>query len=255
MGSDYKKPDAITEITRENFRELLWHLPAAELFFVGSATARKLAEMNIKNIGEIACADERLLEAAFGKQGIQLRRYAAGLDDEPVARWGERRDTKSLGNGITFRRDLRGEADIKTALRALADRVSGRLRRHGFKCRGVKLEIKTPEFISVSRQRQLREATDLSADIFSAAMGLIYDNWVTESPIRLLTLTAIDVIERGEEYTTQLSIFDTAEKREKEEKEKALESALGKIRGRHGYASITQASLIDNDLGISIEEW
>ncbi len=255
MGSDYKKPDATTEIRRDNFKELLWGLPAGELFFVGRVTAKKLAAMNIRSIGDIANADLRLLEQAFGKHGVLLHGYANGEDDAPVARWGERRETRSVGNGITFRRDLKGEADIRTAVTALSGRVAARLKKHGFRCRGVKIDIKTPEFISISRQRQLAEASDLSSDIYSAAMELMADNWVLESPIRLLTLTAIDIIEKGEEYTTQLSLFDSGEERANREKEKALEAALGKIRDKHGYSSITQASLIDNDLGIRIEEW
>ena len=255
MGSDYKKPYATTEITRENFKELLWPLPAGDMFFVGKSTAKKLAEMNIHTIGDIANADPRLLEVKFGKMGQQMIDNALGLDEEPVAHWGDYREAKSVGNGITFKRNLKGEEDIKTAVTAISNHVAQRLRKYGYKAQGIKVDIKNPDFISISRQRQLNEPTDVSENIIEAAIELIKDNWYLDSPIRLLTITAINILEKGEEYSTQLSFFDPEDKEEQDAKAKQLEDVLDKIRSKHGSSSVTRASLIDNDLGINIEEW
>lgn len=255
MGSDYKKPYATTEITRDNFKELLWPLPAGDMFFVGKSTAAKLASMNIHTIGDIANADPRLLEASFGKMGQQMIDNSLGLNEEPVAHWGEWTEAKSVGNGITFKRNLKGEADIKTAVTAISNHVAQRLRKHGYKAQGIKVEIKTPEFISVSRQKQLKEPTDISEVIISEALELIHDNWFVDSPIRLLTITAINILEKGEEYSTQISLFDSKDKEENDAKAKRLEDTLDQIRLKHGFSSVKVASLIDNDLGINIEEW
>ncbi|MDO4552747.1 MAG: DNA polymerase IV, partial [Bacillota bacterium] len=108
MGSDYKKPDATTEITRENYQSLLWPLPVRQFYSVGGATAEKLREMGIRTIGDLARTDRQLLLAALGKNGGQLHDYANGLDQRPVALFEERRKMKSVGNGVTFRRDLLG---------------------------------------------------------------------------------------------------------------------------------------------------
>ena len=116
MGSDYKKPDATTVISRENYREILWPMPAGSLFSVGKATADKLTAMGIHTIGDLAQADRGMLCAALGKMGGIICDYAAGRDDSPVALANDERAYKSVGNGITFKRDLLGEQDARRAV-------------------------------------------------------------------------------------------------------------------------------------------
>ncbi len=254
MGSDYKKPYATTEITRDNYKDILWPLPAGDLFFVGKASAAKLREYGINTIGDIAGANEGLLSRVFGKHGHMMKDYANGLDEEHVARFTDEREVKSVGNGITFKRNLVGESDIKTAVTAISDRVATRLRKQGLRCCGVKVDIKDPNFVTITRQVQLEKSTDLAADISEAALEIIRRNWYMESPIRLLTITGINVIEGSAEESVQLSIFDTPEKEAKEEQNKALEETIDAIRGKLGRGAITKGSLIGNDLGIYIEE-
>ena len=86
LGSDYKKPDAVTVIDREHFKSMVWGLPASDMLMVGRSTRRELARMGIQTIGEIACTDPELLRARFGKGGISLWRYANGMDDSRVRR-------------------------------------------------------------------------------------------------------------------------------------------------------------------------
>lgn len=250
MGSDYKKPYATTEITRDNFRELLWPLPAGDLFFVGKSSASKLSQMGIHTIGDIANADIRLLESVFGKHGAQMQADALGLDESEVSRWGEYSESKSVGHGVTFKRNISGEDEIRTAVKAISTRVAERLRKYSYKCQGVKVEIKDPNFITISRQRQLIEPSDLASDIAECAMDLIKENWIINNPIRLITITGINILEAAAEYSTQISIFDSKDKQEQTEKERALEQTLDKIKEKHGRDAISTASLIDNDLGI-----
>ena len=254
MCSDYKKPDATTEITRENYQQLLWPLPAGDLFFVGKATADKLATMNIKTIGAIARADEELLARAFGKHGLSMKRIASGIDPDPVHPYDEKREIKSVGNGITFRRDLVSEDDVRTAVSALADRVSMRLRSHGLRCKGVKVDIKNPQFVTISRQTQLSYATDLSSDLFRAVMELFAENWYYGNPIRLITVTAINLTQDAEAESAQLSIFDGEEGASYDERQKHLETAVDHIRSRFGKNSIIKGGLVHNDLGIVIDK-
>ena len=121
MGSEYKKPDATTEITRQNFRELLWPLPIRELFTVGPATAQKCAQHGIRTIGALAEAQPAFLETFLGKSGRQLWEYANGLDESPVRRFTDEEEIKSIGNGSTFRKDLYTLDEILTAVTALSD--------------------------------------------------------------------------------------------------------------------------------------
>ena len=128
MGSEYKKPDATTEITRENYKEILWPMPVSELFFCGWSTAEKLVDMGIATIGDLAQADPAVLEKALGKQGPMLRTYARGEDNSPVRLYDQKEKIKSVGNGLTFSHDISTDDDILTALTDLSDTVAGRLR-------------------------------------------------------------------------------------------------------------------------------
>jgi DNA polymerase-4 len=250
MGSEYKKPDAVTVIDRENYRDILWPLPVRELFSVGGATAAKLNGMAIRSIGDLARADRRMLRNAFGKQGTALYEYANGLEDAPVRAASERRKIKSVGNGITFKRDLIGREDILTALTALSDTVSGRLRKHGLKCCGIKVDLKDPDFKTISRQARLSAPTNLAERIRSASMEIISRSWSMNAPIRLITITGIGIV--PEDISMQMNFLDDAEGNE--EKVEALERTVDKIRDKYGGTSIFYGRLIGNDIGIEFDE-
>lgn len=247
MGSDYKKPDATTFIDRNNYKDILWTMPARNLFFVGAVTAEKLKGMNIHTIGDLAQADPAFLTEALGKHGTQLYTYANGLDDSPVAKYSERRAVKSVGNGITFKRNLTGRDDVRTALKAIADRVAGRLRAQGMRAGGVKLDIKDPGFRVITRQLQLDRPTDLAADIHNAAMDLAERNWRFEDPIRLLTVTAINLQDDAQDEQLSFDMLDSGD----EEQDRAMEEMLDSIRRKFGRHAIVFGSIVDNDLGIS----
>ena len=248
MGSEYKKPDATTEITRQNYQTLLFGKPVGELFFVGFATAEKLKSLNIHTIGDLAAADAKALERLLGKQGPLLHGYANGLDDSPVALYHQREKIKSVGNGITFARNLTGIEDITTALTSLADTVASRLRKYQLKCFGVKVDIKDPAFKTISRQKQLLRPTNLAADLKNAALEILKSSWRLSDPIRLLTLTAINLTDETTEE--QLSLFDAPP--ENRIKKESIERTMDDIRKKFGDRSITFGQILDNDIGIDL---
>ncbi|MBR5001631.1 MAG: DNA polymerase IV [Firmicutes bacterium] len=250
MGSDYKKPDATTVISRENYRNILWPLPVGELFFVGQATSEKLNQMGITTIGQLAQSQPQVLTAVFGKHGQQMYEYANGLENSPVLRYDEQEDIKSVGNGITFRRNLEGEKDIAVAVTALADKVASRLRAGHVKCAGVKVDIKDPMFHTISRQKQLDQPTNTAVEIRDHVMDLIRKSWKLNDPIRLLTVTGINL--RSENEAVQLSLFDTVDQRR--EKNEKMERTMDSIRRKFGGGAITYGGLMRNDIGIDIEE-
>ncbi len=248
MGSDYKKPDATTVITRENYREILWPLPARELFGAGRKTAEKLETIGIRTIGDLARADEKALEKQFGKGGRMLWEYANGLENSPVAHIDDRTKAKSIGNSTTYRRDLVSETDIRTALRALSDQVATRLRREHVKAGGLKLDIRDPYFKTISRQIRLDRPTNLASDINEAAYAVLRGNWPENAPIRLLSVTGIYLEEEGEE-AVQISMFEKpVETRVRDEQ---AERVVDAIRGRFGKSAIGYGRLVKNDLGLT----
>lgn len=245
MGSDYKKPDATTVLSRENYKQLLYPLPVTDLMYVGSATAKALQGLGVRTIGELAALDEPLLFSRLGKHGRTLYRYVQGLDDEPVRGEGEQEPVKSVGNGMTFRHDLTKEAEVRTGVLALCETVCGRLRAQGLSCWGVQVTLKDPQLCVTERQMQLSHPTHLSGELMQAAMALIRRLWRPGSPIRLITVTAIQLCSGEEEE--QLSLFSPPRDVKKQE---ALAQSADAIRKKYGRASLRPAAILKNDLGI-----
>ncbi|MDO4566047.1 MAG: DNA polymerase IV, partial [Oscillospiraceae bacterium] len=133
LGSDYKKPDAVTVFTREDFRALVWPLAVEELLYVGRATSRKLRSMGINTIGQLAAADPAVLRLKLGKMGELISSYARDADSSGVMRDNESDPVKSVGNSTTTPRDIACDADAKKVIYALADSVGTRRREGGFR--------------------------------------------------------------------------------------------------------------------------
>lgn len=247
MGSDYKKPDATTLITRQNYRQILWPLPVGEMLFVGKAARERLARLGVYTIGDLAQADEAMLVQALGKQGAELRRNARGENTDEVHRWGETEPVKSIGNGMTFRRDLTTMEEVRAGLTALADEVAGRLRRHGLYAGAVQVTIKGTDLKSIQRQKQLPMSTHLARDLARECEALVRANWPAGKPIRLLTVTALGLTELP--MAVQQSLFDDAPKADP--KREALEKSLDTIRQKYGRHAIAGATAVKNDIGLS----
>lgn len=241
LGSDYKKPDAVTCIDRGNFKRILWPLPASRMLFVGEATEAKLLQWNIRTIGDLACCDEFLLGRILGKQGPLLKKYALGLDESPVLKENERPGVKSIGNSITYPRDLSGEEEIRSALLFLSDKVASRLRKHYVRAGGLRLEIKSPDFQVTSRQMLFPSPVNTAEELLDAASGMCRDAWGPGRPVRLFQLTAIHLT--GNPAEEQLDLF--GESFENREKSEAIGQTLDKIRNRFGGSSIGFGALVN----------
>lgn len=236
LGSDYKKPDAITLISRENYKRIVWPLPASDLLYVGRSTSRKLSSVGIRTIGELANADPSHLHSLLGKMGYVLHGFANGLDDSPVTTDGYHAPIKSIGNSTTAPRDLTCDTDVKIILMALSESVAARLRKNGFCAGVVEISIRDNGLFSFTRQVKLKRATNITDEIMKAAYGLFQSHYLWEHPIRSLGV-------RGSNLTldhmpVQLSLFTDEELREKQEK---LDRMTDEIRRRFGYFAIQRA--------------
>lgn len=248
LGSDYKKPDAITVINRENYKKIVYPLPASDLLFVGKRTAEALRDIGIRTIGELADADRDLLRRKLGKMGDQLYKNAAGLDDSPVVKADEREDQKSIGYGFTFRHDLCSREESKIAIKYLSEDVARRLRDAEMLALAVQLTVKDEHLEVIQRQRQLEHPTDIAHDIEELAYKILVDEWSEHKPIRMLTVTAQSLVRR--EYASeQISIF-SEEQTPKREKNKKQEQTVELIRKRYGRESIVNGAILSTDIGI-----
>lgn len=243
LGSDYKKPDAITEFSRENYKNLAWNLPAGDLIYVGRSTNKKLQTLGIKTIGELANTEPAILENRLGKMGLVLHTFANGWDETPVCVEGYQAPIKSIGNSTTTPRDLVNDLDVKIILMALSESVASRLRENGFQCKVVEISIRDNELYHFSRQCKLKRPTNITDEIVQAAYRLFKDNYRWEHPIRSLGVRGCDLVSDDMPY--QLDLFISEQKREKLEK---MDRVVDEIRARFGYQSIQRAFVYQDKL-------
>ena len=243
LGSDYKKPDAITEFNRENYKSLIWKLPASDLLYVGRSTNRTLSKYGIHTIGDLACTDPDFLMKQLGKMALVIHSFANGWDESLVAPEGYSAPIKSIGNSTTTPRDLENNLDVQIIFMALAESVSARLRKHGFKCNTVAISIRDNGLYHFSRQMHLREPTDITDEIMKAAMELFRDNYDWSHPIRSLGVRSADLVTA--DIPVQMSLFMNEEKRARQEK---MDKAVDEIRRRFGYFSIQRAFMYQDKI-------
>jgi DNA polymerase-4 len=245
LGSDIKKPDATTVISRENYKATVWPLPVEDLLYVGSATKRKLREYDIKTIGELAQTPESFLHSMFGKVGNVLYSFANGLDQSPVMRMDEESQIKSIGNSTTTPRDLTCNEDVKIMFYVLAESVCARMREHGFLCRTVAISIRDNELCSFERQTKLKRPSFMSSEIACTAMELFQRCYFWPKPIRSIGVRCTDLISVNNPL--QLTAFEDNERRQKQEN---LEKTIDTLRKRFGHYCIQRASVLaDKPLG------
>jgi DNA polymerase-4 len=246
LGSDYKKPDATTVIRREDVPAIVWPLPVTDLLFIGGAAAKVLRAYGIETIGQLAATEPDALETMLGKVGRQLSAYARGEDTSPVVPARDLPPPKSIGNGLTFRKNLTGRAEVRTGLELLSDSVATRLRKHQLKCATLQVTIRDANFKTIQRQKGLPLPTNLARELTEAALQLVEASWNLSQPVRMLTVTALNLTPEWQ-TVEQLDLFapETPKRRDKLER---LEKTMDTIRRKYGKSAIQLGSLSAADL-------
>lgn len=239
LGSDMKKSDAVTEIAREDFKEKIWNLPVEELLGVGKASKKKLNRLMIFTIGDLARGDPDLIRMKLGINGVHLWNYANGRDYSSVTDRDYRDPVKSVGRGITTTEDLENNLEVYRVFRELSFGVSKALRSYGYLAGGIQISVKNNNLFSKQYQRQISYPSLSSTILAEEAYDLFLEKYSWESPIRALTIRAINLI--GEKSGSQLSFYEDYSKLIKREK---VDYAFFKIRERFGDYSISYAGLM-----------
>ena len=243
LGSDLKKPDATTEINKENYKNIVWPLPVQDMIFIGRQTQNKLNHMGIFNLGQLARASTKALVQAFGVVGERMQKSARGEDVEPVRNCDVQREIKSVSHGITTLRDMETFKDAHQVIEFLSDMVATRLRRYGFFSNLIHLDIRRNNLTHESRQCHV-PPTNNHEDIFKAACRLLADMWQTKQedlPLRSLSVGAGGLTDVG--GSVQLCMFD-----ERSERALQLELSVDQIRKKFGFGAIKKASMLHCDL-------
>ncbi len=267
LGSDYKKPDATTVITRENFKAILWPLPVENMLFIGAAAAEKLKKKEVFTIGDLATLSRERVVRLLGNGGVSVWRASNGLDDAPVRRFEDKAEVKSVSRGMTFKRDLIALEEVRQAVAALAGEVSAQLRGEKLKGRVIQVQIKTSLLTAYSRQATLPFATCTQQEVETHALSLIRKNWHVskDTPIRALTVGVTGLV-KASEAVEQISFLDMigtdtgkAETDDspqryrsyaERERRERLEAAVDAIRLKHGRNAIIRGNLENPEIGL-----
>lgn len=244
LGSDIKKPNATTVITQDNFKELVWDLPVNELLYVGRSTYKKLANVGILKIGDLANSPLTFLKRLLGKWGEYLWVFANGYDTAEVVESEHEGIIKGIGNSMTTPRDLETDEDVKLMFYVLAESVAERLRKHNFRGKTIQIYVRDNELASIERQAKLNSNTFLSGIIAEKAFSIFKETWTWNKPIRSIGIRVTDLITA--DGFLQLSLIDDDNKRIKQE---LIETSIDNIRKRFGHYSVQRALLLtDNKL-------
>ncbi|MDO4283386.1 MAG: DNA polymerase IV [Clostridia bacterium] len=246
MGSDMKKPDAITIIDYEHFKEIIHPLPVENMLFVGKSTKEALKKMRIDTIGDIAGYDMNKLVKKFGKMGIQLYHYANGIDDSEVNYYNVKHFPKSISKGITFAKDISDITLLTEIVMKLAEEVSKSLRSKNMKCSNVCISIKYNDFSVINRQKKIFK-TDLFQDISKIAVEILKENY-NHNPVRKLTL-ALSMLESLDDEV-QLDLFTLQVEKGEASSNKKIETVskvVDDMQNRFGTDKVKFGMLIHNN--------
>ena len=240
LGSDMKKPDAVTVISEQNFRSKVWSLPASDMLGVGRATKKLLDTANICTIGDIARVGPDFLRTYLGINGEKLWRYANGLECSSVRLFGDEPPAKSIGHGITCTSDLYNDEEVKCVFMELAQGVSHRLRDCDMSAGGVQISVKD-NALNVRGMQTSVCPTQSFYELTECALGLFKKLYDWKRPVRALSVAAIRL--RSAYEPVQQDLFTDLVKRDKREK---LEVAMEKIQQKYGRRTIRPAVLMQN---------
>lgn len=239
LGSDLKKPDAVTVITRENFKQMLWGLPISDLLFVGKNTAQKLNSIGIKTIGDITLCDEQTLKRLLGKNGVDIKRHALGEDNSPVVSVTADSKPKSVGKSVTCGKDFTNNDEVWRAFLEFAETISDTLRRHKLYASGVQVHIRTSSLVVREFSLTYKTSTNSALTLAKRGFELFCKNYNFAEPLRSVGLRAIGL--KDDMTAVQQDIFGDSEQ---EIENQRVEDSVYKVRQKFGNSSIKRGRIV-----------
>lgn len=239
LGSDMKKPDAVTCIGEEDFREKVWKLSASELLGVGRATTKKLARHGIYTIGDIARSDPEYLRKWLGINGVKLWNFACGRGGDRVAPYNYTPPIKSIGHGITCTSDLGTNTEVWKVMFALSRDIAHKLRKNRLMAEGVSIGIKDTELCSREFQCKTKKPTHNSMELAEQGFELFIKNYDWNLQVRAVTIRAISLV--SDTVPIQMGMFDNVNRELKRDR---IEKSMEDIRAVYGKHAVTYAGLM-----------
>jgi DNA polymerase-4 len=240
MASDMKKPNGISVLRLRDVPHVLWPMPCGELFGIGRSTADKLDKLNIKTLGQLAVADEKMLRDSFGSVGAWLKQAANGQDSSSVNP--VREQSKSIGHTTTLPKDFTSIHDIHKVFLNLADQVCRRLRRQKLVAQTIQITLRDPSMKTITRSRTLQAPTEHVGEVHAEACQLFDNHWPRGNPVRLLGITLQNLTPK-EESALQLDMFEYNKQPGREK----LNETMDRLRDKFGEHAVLTAGMLSND--------
>lgn len=240
LGSDMKKPDAVTVISRENFKQKVWPLPISDLLFVGKKTCEKLKSCGIHSIGDITYCDDVTLKRLLGKNGVELKKYALGEDDSPVTPYSEEDKPKSVGKSVTTAKDFTCNEEVWKAFLQFAQYICDILHSKGLYAGGVQVHIRTSSLSVKEFSHTFTFTTNSALTFAKQGFELFCKNYTFGEPLRSVGLRAINI--KDSQAAVQQDLFGNDEKREELEK---IEDCVYELRKKFGKSGIKRGTTVD----------
>ncbi|MBE6778223.1 MAG: DNA polymerase IV [Ruminococcaceae bacterium] len=250
LGSDYKKPDAVTVFSRENYRQLVWPLPVQDMLYVGRSTAQKLQSRYLYTIGDVACASPALLSALLGKWGPMLHAMANGRDRQPVIPIDQAAGVQSVSNGMTTPRDVTDEQEAHVVLCVLAESVGRRLREQHLVGKTVELQVRDNTLVTHGYRMTLDHYIQSTEDILREGLALLRQKHHWGKPLRSLTLGVSGL--ESDTMPCQLDMLDSTDR----EKRETLDKTVDALKKRFGDSCVRRAVVLEDPelAGLSLYE-
>ena len=242
LGSDMKKPDAVTVISKENFKEKVWPLPVSDLLFVGKRTCERLYSLSIFTIGDLTLCSDDTLNRLLGKNGKLLKKYALGLDDSPVSNQNDIYIPKSVGRSVTQAKDFTTPEQVKRVFTELSQDISDTLRLYNLLAGGIQVHIRTSSLSVREFSRALSKPTNSATLISKKGMELFLEKVVFNQPLRSVGLRAINL--KDSTFAVQQDFFGSLEADERQEK---IDDSVWKVRKKFGDNSLKKGNTLEND--------
>lgn len=238
LGSDMKKPDAVTVISRENFKEKVWGLPVSDLLFVGRSTAQRLRSNGVFTIGDLTKCETAMLTRLLGKNGESLKRYALGEDDTPVITPTNDDLPKSVGRSVTPDHDIKDSGEVWKILLTLSEDIASRLRNKDLYAGGIQIHTRDTSLKVKEFSHTLSNPLNTSILIAREGMKVFEENYNWNLPLRSVGIRAINL--KKDNVAVQQDIFGMDGDNLKAER---VEDSVTEVRKRFGEGSIKRGTI------------
>lgn len=230
LGSDMKKPDAVTQIPYQTFKKQTYHLPLNSVIGIGKKLEIKLNKMNIYTLGDLANYDTKIIKKKFGVVGENLQKKLQGIDDDEIASAFDVKQVKSIGNGTTTIVDIKNMEEMKSVVMFLCDEIATRLRKKNLVGCTIHIDLRKSDLTHISKSHTIEQLTNTAKDLFEESIKMIEKMWDNYTLIRSVRISVSNL--EDETAINQLNFFD------KKNNKSQLNKAIDKIREKYGYKSI-----------------